>query len=144
MSIINIKLILMLLLLSFSFGFFQINITIMSAITESSAKSSGQTFPSSWYREPGFYEFERRAIFSQSWMLITHSLQFKQAGSYVRYETAGFPFFLIKDRQGNIQAFLNVCRHRAFPLVHQDEGKASIIACKYHGMIVEHGFKSSH
>lgn len=97
--------------------------------------STRQTFPSSWYREPKFYEFERRAIFAQSWMLISHSLQFQQAGGYVRYETAGYPFFIIRDRQGNIQAFLNICRHRAFPLVHEDEGKASILACKYHGMV---------
>lgn len=68
-------------------------------------------------------------------MLISHSLQFKQVGNYVRYETAGYPFLIIKDRQENIQAFLNICRHRAFPLVHQDEGKASILSCKYHGTI---------
>ncbi|KAH0832538.1 Rieske 2Fe-2S family protein [Fonsecaea pedrosoi] len=92
-----------------------------------------QTFPASWYTEPAFYEFERRAIFSQSWLLISHKLRFGAAGTYVRYEVAGIPFMLIKDRQGEIRAFLNICRHRAFPLVHQDEGKVSILACKYHG-----------
>ncbi|KAJ3527316.1 hypothetical protein NM208_g10763 [Fusarium decemcellulare] len=91
------------------------------------------TLPASWYREPGFYQLERRAIFSKSWILVSHSHQFNEVGKYARYEIAGYPFFIIKDRAGNINAFLNVCRHRAFPIVHKDEGKASVLSCKYHG-----------
>ena len=30
---------------------------------------------------------------------------------------AGYNFFLITDRDGNINAFHKVCRHRAFPVV---------------------------
>lgn len=92
------------------------------------------TLPASWYREPGFYQLERRAIFSKSWILISHSCQFNDAGKYVRYEMAGYPFFVIRDRAGNINAFLNVCRHRAFPIVHKDSGQASVLSCKYHGI----------
>lgn len=94
------------------------------------------TLPASWYREPGFYQLERRAIFSKSWILISHSCQFDEPGKYARYEMAGYPFFVIRDRAGSINAFLNVCRHRAFPIVHQDAGKAMVLSCKYHGMIV--------
>ena len=92
------------------------------------------TLPASWYREPAFYQLERRAIFSKSWILISHSLQFAENGKYVKYEMAGYPFFVIKDRTGSINAFLNVCRHRAFPIVHKDSGKALVLSCKYHGM----------
>ncbi|EXL67212.1 cytochrome P450 oxidoreductase [Fusarium oxysporum f. sp. conglutinans race 2 54008] len=91
------------------------------------------TLPASWYREPGFYQLERRAIFSKSWILISHSCQFNETGKYVRYEMAGYPFFVIRDRAGNINAFLNICRHRAFPIVHKDSGQASVLSCKYHG-----------
>lgn len=92
------------------------------------------TLPASWYREPGFYQLERRAIFSKSWILISHSCQFNEPGKYARYEMAGYPFFIIRDRAGSINAFLNVCRHRAFPIVHEDAGKAMVLSCKYHGM----------
>ncbi|RSL41169.1 hypothetical protein CEP51_016613 [Fusarium floridanum] len=91
------------------------------------------TLPASWYREPGFYELERRAIFSKSWILISHSCQFNEPGKYARYEMAGYPFFIIRDRAGSINAFLNVCRHRAFPIVHEDAGKVMVLSCKYHG-----------
>ncbi|KAK7425513.1 hypothetical protein QQZ08_007954 [Neonectria magnoliae] len=91
------------------------------------------TLPASWYREPAFYQLERRAIFSKSWILVSHSHQFDEAGKYARYEMAGYPFFVIKDRAGNINAFLNICRHRAFPIVHEDQGKVMVLSCKYHG-----------
>ena len=92
--------------------------------------------PASWYTEPLFYEFERRAIFSKHWLLTTHRLRLPGIGSYLRFEIAGFDFFLIKNKEGEIQAFHNVCRHRAYPIIDKDapnEGKKSILSCGYHG-----------
>ncbi|KAM5343356.1 hypothetical protein ACJ41O_011893 [Fusarium nematophilum] len=91
------------------------------------------TLPSSWFREPKFYDLERRAVFSKTWLIVSHTSQFATPGQYALYEVAGYPFFVIRDRQGNINAFLNVCRHRAFPIVHQETGKATVLSCKYHG-----------
>jgi phenylpropionate dioxygenase-like ring-hydroxylating dioxygenase large terminal subunit len=40
----------------------------------------------------------------------------------------------MKDRAGRINAFHNVCRHRAYPVI-EDEGQGNkkILACRYHG-----------
>ncbi|KAL4795619.1 Rieske [2Fe-2S] iron-sulfur domain-containing protein [Aspergillus venezuelensis] len=92
--------------------------------------------PASWYTEPLFYQFERRAIFSKHWLLTTHRLRLPEVGSYLRFEIAGFDFLLIKNKEGKIQAFHNVCRHRAYPLIDKDtpdQGKRSILSCGYHG-----------
>lgn len=87
----------------------------------------------SWYSSKHMYQLERRAIFSQKWMLVTHKLRFAKAGDYVRFTEAGFSFFLCLDRQGKIGGFHNICRHRGFPLTHEDSGNVKILACKYHG-----------
>ncbi|KAF3010375.1 hypothetical protein E8E14_010107 [Neopestalotiopsis sp. 37M] len=79
------------------------------------------------------YELERRAVFSKKWILVSHKLRFVNAGDFVCITEAGFPFFLIKDRVGNINAFHNVCRHRAYPVIEKGSGTASVLACKYHG-----------
>ncbi|KIW90078.1 uncharacterized protein Z519_09509 [Cladophialophora bantiana CBS 173.52] len=89
--------------------------------------------PASWYSTRAIYELERRAIFAKYWLLITHELRFPAAGAYAKFTVAGYPFFIIRDQQGNLNAFLNVCRHRAFPVVLNDEGTTNILACKYHG-----------
>lgn len=79
------------------------------------------------------YQLERRAIFSQKWLLLTHSLRLGEAGNYLSFTLADFSFFLITDRDGNINGFHNICRHRAYPVVEQRCGTARVLSCKYHG-----------
>ncbi|ETS85618.1 hypothetical protein PFICI_03643 [Pestalotiopsis fici W106-1] len=105
------------------------------------AEEEERALPASWYRSSAMYELERRAIFSRKWILVTHSLRFQKPGDYVSFTEAGFSFFLIKDRENNINGFHNICRHRAFPVVTQDCGSASILSCRYHGW--SYGFKGN-
>lgn len=66
-------------------------------------------------------------------MLITHKLRFTNPGDYLRVTEAGFTFILILDRTGVLRAFHNICRHRGFPILHEDSGNAKILTCNYHG-----------
>jgi phenylpropionate dioxygenase-like ring-hydroxylating dioxygenase large terminal subunit len=87
--------------------------------TDTTAKADApRNLPASWYRAEGLYELERRAIFSRDWMLLTHVLRFDKIGDFQEFNIAGYSFFLIKDREGKINGFHNVCRHRAFPVVY--------------------------
>ena len=93
-----------------------------------------RALPASWYNTQEMYELERRAIFSRRWLFITHNSRLRQAGDWIRYEIAGFDFIIIRDRQDNINAFHNTCRHRAYPVIDQEgSGNAKIVACRYHG-----------
>lgn len=91
------------------------------------------SLPAAWYTSPELYELERRAVFQKKWLLTTHSMRLVNTGDWLQYTIAGFPFVLVKDREGNINAFHNVCRHRAFPVVTEESGKSRIFSCKYHG-----------
>lgn len=84
------------------------------------SESLNMTFLAAWYREDAFCEVERRAVFSRMWILVLQSLQFTEPGHYVRSDMSDCPFLMVRDRQGPINASLAVCRHRAFPVVHQD------------------------
>ncbi len=97
------------------------------------ANETTSTIPASWFREQAMYDFEKRAIVSKHWILITHKNRFTKAGDYLTFSMAGISFIVIRDRSGDINSFLNVCRHRAFPLLQKEEGTASILSCKYHG-----------
>jgi phenylpropionate dioxygenase-like ring-hydroxylating dioxygenase large terminal subunit len=93
-----------------------------------------RALPASWYTSPAMYELERRAMFSRRWLFMTHSSRVKNAGDWLRYSVAGYDFIITKDRQGNINAFHNVCRHRAHPVIDKEgSGNAKILACRYHG-----------
>lgn len=100
---------------------------------DSTKSNTVRALPASWYTSDEMYELERRAIFSRKWLLTTHKLRVTKPGDWLRYEVAGFQFIICKDRTGSINAFHNVCRHRAFPIVLQDKGHNSVFSCKYHG-----------
>lgn len=96
-------------------------------------KLSVRALPAAWYTTNEMYELERRAIFSKRWLFITHRSRLTKPGDYLRYPVAGFEFILVTDREGKVNAFHNVCRHRAYPVVEQESGNAKILACRYHG-----------
>ncbi|KAM6510009.1 hypothetical protein FALCPG4_017641 [Fusarium falciforme] len=99
-------------------------------------KSAIRALPASWYTSQEMYELEKRAIFSRKWLLTTHKARLPNNGDWLKYEVANFEFIICKDRDGNINAFHNICRHRAFPVLPPekgDQGNASFFACKYHG-----------
>lgn len=95
-------------------------------------KNPVRALPGSWYTSQAMYDLERRAIFSKKWLLTTHKARLPNTGDWLQYEVADFKFIITKDRTGTINAFHNVCRHRAFPVVTEEQGNNSIFACKYH------------
>jgi nitrite reductase/ring-hydroxylating ferredoxin subunit len=94
-----------------------------------------RALPASWYTSPTMFSLERRAIFSRRWLFLTHSSRLKSPGDWLRYNIAGFDIILLKDRSNTINAFHNVCRHRAHPVIDKEggSGNSRILACRYHG-----------
>ncbi|VEU22804.1 DEKNAAC103880 [Brettanomyces naardenensis] len=91
------------------------------------------TLPASWWTSDKVFEFEKRSIFARSWLYTSHTSRFQKAGDYFAYNFLGWNFFLIKSTNGNIKAFHNVCRHRAYPVIRKERGSSIILGCKYHG-----------
>ncbi|KAJ5569473.1 uncharacterized protein N7459_008903 [Penicillium hispanicum] len=76
-----------------------------SAVPAKDEKKPVRALPASWYTSQDMYELERRSIFSRKWLLTTHKHRVPNAGDWVRYEATGYEFIILKDQQGNINAF---------------------------------------
>src|SRR5205807_7988772 len=46
---------------------------------------------------------------------------------------AGEPILVVRDEQGVLRAFYNVCRHRAGRVAPEAAGRATRLRCRYHG-----------
>ncbi|KAL4898631.1 hypothetical protein BDV59DRAFT_206918 [Aspergillus ambiguus] len=90
-------------------------------------------FPDTWFAGTDIFELERRAIFSKSWLYLAHRSRFAKVGDYHTFNIAGFPIFLILGRDGEIRAFHNVCRHRAYAITKKESGSSPVLGCRYHG-----------
>jgi len=102
-----------------------------------SKDSYTQTLPAAWYHDPAVYERERARIFGAEWLLYGHEAIVPQSGSYLAQTIAGWPLLVIRDREGRLRAFHNVCRHRASMVVPEGVGKVSALRCMYHGWVYD-------
>jgi choline monooxygenase len=85
------------------------------------------------YRSSEFFEFERKRLWSTSWVCVGYECQLKQPGDLLRGSVAGQQVLVVRNKQDQLRAFYNVCRHRAAELVTTDSAHCSVIRCPYHG-----------
>ena len=83
------------------------------------------------YREPKFLDVEREQIFHRSWQFLCHEEKLREPGQYVAADIQGQSIFAIRDSQGDLRAFYNVCKHRGHQLL-RGEGAVRLITCPYH------------
>ncbi len=88
------------------------------------------------YVEPEWHPFEQRSIIARSWQWVCHVERLRAPGAYVAVEIAGRPVVVIRDRDEQLHAFYNVCKHRAHELV-QGSGHLSRFVCPYHAWIFD-------
>ena len=95
------------------------------------------TLPASLYRsDPEQWRREREGIFGRSWLYLAHESQLADPHQYVADTLAGYPVIVVRDDQGGLRGFHNVCRHRAGPLA--DDGAGTCpghFTCQYHGWV---------
>ena len=90
------------------------------------------TPPASWYLQPAFLERERQGVFNRSWQAVGRADQVAHPGDYFTGCLLGEPYLVVRDREGLLRAFHNVCRHHAAQVC-QGEGKLEELICNYHG-----------
>ncbi len=63
---------------------------------------------------PEFYELEREAIFERAWLNVGMTQDLPRPGSYFTKDVAvaGASLLVVRDLDGEVRAFHNVCRHR--------------------------------
>jgi phenylpropionate dioxygenase-like ring-hydroxylating dioxygenase large terminal subunit len=102
-----------------------------------------QTLASRFYTDPTILETERARIFSRTWQLVGTLNQacsdangakrtIADPETFFTADVAGEPVIVVRDKQGTLRAFSNVCRHRAGPIA-LGSGCKNVLRCQYHG-----------
>lgn len=91
------------------------------------------------YSDPDIAAREREMIFEKLPMMALHSSQLPEAGSFVTVDLNRSNVLVTRDKDGSVQAFLNVCRHRGATLELRKSGKQSRFSCPYHGWTFTNG-----
>src|SRR6478672_228293 len=89
------------------------------------------TLPYAWYSDPEILRREQELIFRGTWQYVGHLGELQGPGTFFTTRAGGQPIVVTRARDGVLRAFLNVCRHRGFPVA-EGSGARETIQCPYH------------
>lgn len=87
--------------------------------------------PKSVYTSAEFLAQEQKHVFAHDWLCAGRAESLATSGDYLTMEIAGEPVVVLRDRDGQLRAMSNVCRHRMSTLL-QGRGNVRAITCPYH------------
>jgi choline monooxygenase len=89
------------------------------------------TLPRSYYLDGEIFARETEQIFFRAWNYACHVSQVSEPGSYATTQVGDQNIVVVRDHEGVLRAFYNVCSHRAHELV-KGCGRTKIVTCPYH------------
>ena len=92
-----------------------------------------KTLEHEYYHDTAVFDYECEQVFRRHWWLIATEAEFAENGSYFAFNLLKWPLVVVRDQQGELRGFYNLCRHRAGPLVEAGSGKRRDFVCRYHG-----------
>jgi phenylpropionate dioxygenase-like ring-hydroxylating dioxygenase large terminal subunit len=106
---------------------------ILDALAANAAEGFEQalSLPPAIYHDPAILELEVEQLFRREWLCAGRAAEIAEPGDYIARDLAGAPVVAIRQRDGRVRAFANVCLHRAAQLLEGD-GHAARISCPYH------------
>lgn len=84
------------------------------------------------YTSQEFFNLEVEKVWLRAWQFACHETDIPNAGDTYIYEIAGHSVIVVRQVDGGLRAFRNVCLHRGRRLV-QEGGCKRHLRCPYHG-----------
>jgi len=96
--------------------------------------ASRKGLPAWTYNSDELTQLEMEQLFLRSWRFVGHVSDIPNSGDYQCFEMAHERAVVVRDQDGQVRAFHNVCRHRASRVVGEDKGHCGkAFICPFHG-----------
>ena len=103
---------------------------ILSSFFEDGALRRG--LPAVAYKGRNFWEAECETVFQRNWICIGFAHELKESGDAVPVAIAGKPLLMLRNKNGEMKTFHNICRHRCLMLLDEPKDVGKLIRCPYH------------
>lgn len=93
--------------------------------------NDSNALPAPYYTSDEIFRTELEQIFYKSWIYAGHVSKLQGRGDYITTSINDQEIFIIRAADGKLNAFYNVCKHRAHTLL-KGEGRAMVVTCPAH------------
>ncbi|MCY4314657.1 MAG: aromatic ring-hydroxylating dioxygenase subunit alpha [Roseovarius sp.] len=88
--------------------------------------------PNAHYTDSTLFEEEKHALIFSEWAGLAVASEIPEPGDAKPYEFLGMPILMVRDDDGAVRVFQNICRHRGMILVSEPRRIEGAIRCPYH------------
>ncbi|MCV7218080.1 aromatic ring-hydroxylating dioxygenase subunit alpha [Mycobacterium crocinum] len=89
--------------------------------------------PAARYYSPEFARLENDQMWPRVWQVACTVDHVAEPGDYFEYRCGPYSVLIVRDDEGRLRAFQNVCRHRGNSLCTGAGSQLSELRCGYHG-----------
>ena len=104
--------------------------TDLSAVRRPVEQAQG--LPNAHYIDPAVFEEEKHAVLFATWAGLAVASEVPEPGDAKPITFLGIPLLLVRDSDGQVRVFENICRHRGMILVDAPRKIEGVIRCPYH------------
>ena len=94
------------------------------------AQASGM--PNAAYTDQEVFEFERDQVIGNTWAALEFENELPCNAYMKPIDFMGLPLLMLRNRDGELKVFHNVCSHRGMILVPEEGPVKKLIRCRYH------------
>ena len=91
-----------------------------------------QLLPTEAYTSQAWLEMEKAHLFSDTWLYAGVVGDYPENGYYRTIQAGSYSLIVLRNQQGDLQAFHNICRHRGTELLEGEGQLKNTIVCPYH------------
>ncbi len=102
------------------------------------AQHAPHALPAWVYNHPQMTRLEHERILKPSWQIVCHQNSIPRPGDYLALDIGTESIVVLRNREQQIVAYHNVCRHRGARLLDGQGNCAGAITCPYHGWTYRH------
>lgn len=84
------------------------------------------------YRDDEIFGIENELIFSKVWKFVCHTSELPSPFDFRTVDVAGVPLVVVRNGDGDLRSFVNVCSHRGLKFEERRAGHARAFQCKFH------------
>lgn len=101
------------------------------------AHRPGFSLEQPFYTHQQIYDLDLERIWRQYWLYVGHTSQAPNVGDYFLYQMGGESVIVVRDEHGEVNALVNVCRHRGSQICTQPQGHVKKLVCPYHQWVFD-------
>lgn len=108
----------------------QIPESMLDAVCQPIAEANGM--PNKAYNDPTVFEYERDHVLGKNWAGLAFTSELPANGYAKPVDFMGLSLAIMRNREGELKVFHNVCSHRGMVLLREETVVEGVVRCPYH------------